>query len=170
MKLIPLTEMNRKAIPKFFAMVDDEDYDELIKYKWHAENKVNTSANTVYAVRTITIGKKDTKVRMHRQILNAPKGMLVDHGDGNGLNNQKYNIRICTHSQNSSNRVASRTSSSKYTGVHWDKSCNKWRTEIRKHGKRQFSKLFLDEKEAARCYNENAPRFHGEFAKINVID
>ena len=67
---------------------------------------------------------------MHRQILNAPKGMVVDHKDGNGLNNRKSNLRLCTPAQNVRNRRPALGSSSKYKGVSRDKSRRKWLARI----------------------------------------
>jgi hypothetical protein len=84
-KLIPLTQGK-------FAIVDAEDYERLSKYKWH----VDKGDSTYYAARGI-VGKN---FRMHREILNAPEGLVVDHRNHNGLDNRKKNLRLCTRSQN----------------------------------------------------------------------
>lgn len=88
-------------------MVDDEDYKELIKYKWHS--------NKGYADRReYPTGKC---IRMHRFLAKCPKGMCVDHIDGNIKNNSKSNLRICTISQNLMNRGKNKNNTSGYKGV-----------------------------------------------------
>lgn len=73
-------------------MVDDEDFEYLNQWKWTAHR----IGNDWYATR----GEKKKIIYMHREILRTPKGMLTDHIDMDGLNNQKKNLRICTHQQN----------------------------------------------------------------------
>jgi len=102
-RIIPLTR-------GLFAIVDADDYLWLSKYTWFAEG---TDKN-FYAVRKA--GGKS--IKMHRQIMNAPDHLVVDHIDHNGLNNRKENLRICTFAENCRNLRASRHKSSKYKGVH----------------------------------------------------
>jgi len=101
MKIIKLTKEK-------FTLLDDEDFDEINKFKWQA-------TKTGYATRN-TKGKT---IRIHRLVMNAPKGMMVDHIDHNTLNNQKSNLRICTHTQNQQNQKNRQhgRGSSKYKGV-----------------------------------------------------
>ncbi len=105
--LIPLTQGK-------FAIVDAEDYDWLIRYKWHACK----CKNTYYASR-VRGGKT---IKMHREIMRAPKGLVCDHINHNGLDNRKRNLRLCTNAQNCYNQRASATGTSKYKGVSWHKS------------------------------------------------
>lgn len=89
-KLIPLTKGQ-------FAIIDIEDYDQLMQCKWYVkDSKVDTS---LYAVRKPDFGI----VRMHRVIMDAPKGMEVDHINGNGLDNRRCNLRLCTRRENQIN-------------------------------------------------------------------
>jgi len=81
-KSIPLTQGK-------FAIVDVEDYDRLAKYKWHT----NQDGNNFYAYTFLSKGNKKKRVFMHRLLMNAPKGLFIDHIDGNGLNNRKCNLR-----------------------------------------------------------------------------
>ena len=89
-------------------------------------------------------------IQMHREILNPPPNMKVDHIDGNGLNNQKSNLRIVTNRQNQQNRHHKRTS--KYPGVSWAGNIGKWRTQIQLNGKRYYLGSFDLEVDAATVY------------------
>jgi len=102
-RLIPLTQGR-------FAIVDAEDYDLLSKYKWH----VCKNHTTEYAGRYSTSRKH---ILMHRVLLNAPPGRLVDHRDHNGLNNRKANLRLCTHQENIYNQRARLGTTSRFRGV-----------------------------------------------------
>src|ERR1700749_1260158 len=107
MKIITLTK-------DFSAIVDDADYEMLSSYKWHA----HYTRKLVYAHSTqyLKNGKFKTLV-MHRLIMNAQKGDLVDHRDRNTLNNQRNNLRICTYRQNNANRKSAQGKTSNYLGV-----------------------------------------------------
>src|SRR5689334_17780885 len=109
------------------ALVDDEDFDFLNKWKWHANS--NGRKNIFYAKRL----DSNKIVSMHRVILSItdPK-IIVDHKDGDGLNNQRSNLRIATPSQNNANRRP--MGSSKYLGVYYHKSSKKWKAQIGKNG------------------------------------
>lgn len=95
MKEISLTK-NQKAI------VDDVDYPEVSKYKWYAT--WNTPVKNYYAERDTYIDGKRIKIKMHRFIMNTPKGLCVDHINHNTLDNRRSNLRNVTYSQNSINR------------------------------------------------------------------
>ena len=84
-----------------FAQVDDDDYEELNQYKWNEAK----GYSTYYAIRC---GDNGVDISMQQQILNPNKGQKIDHKDGNGLNNQRFNIRICTHQQNQMNLASRR--------------------------------------------------------------
>jgi hypothetical protein len=104
---------------------------------------------------------------MHRQIMNAPEGLLVDHIDGNGLNNQKNNLRLCSSAQNARNRRPTSKPYSKYKGVSWHKRNKKWEVRIAKSGKSTYLGTFEDELEAALAYDRKAEELFGEFAYLN---
>jgi hypothetical protein len=110
------------------------------------------------------------KILMHRVITNAPEGVLVDHIDGNTLNNQRSNLRLCTNQQNGMNRKPRQNGSSRYKGVTWNPSNRCWVAQIKAAGNIQYLGSFKDERDAAREYNNAARQHFGEFARLNVIE
>lgn len=146
------------------ALVDDEDYEWLNQWKWYAHKK----RNTYYARRSCIINGLTYNLMMHRIILGlTDNNICCDHKDMNGLNNQRFNLRIATVSQNSANRRSLKGSSSKYLGVY--KFGNRWRAKIRCNKKQESIGCFKTEKEAGLAYNLRATELHGEFANLNVI-
>jgi hypothetical protein len=144
------------------ALVDDCDYERLSMLEWCALKH----PSTFYAVksgRTAT-GRKMTY--MHREILKPPHNMQCDHIDGNGLDNRRCNLRICTQAENLRNGRA-RAGSSRFKGVSWHKSGQKWLAQIKDDGKTIYLGLFPDETEAARAYDAAARELFGEFARPN---
>ncbi len=156
MKLIKLTQ-------GFFTKVDDEDFDELNKHKWC----VKDSSKRPYAVR----GKIYTVVRMHRELLKAPKGIEVDHVNGDGLDNQRHNLRFATRYQNSRNvgKQKGIQYKSVYKGVHWQEKRKRWRARINVNNKEIYLGQYSLELDAAKAYNEAAVKYFGEFARLNDI-
>lgn len=152
MRTIPLTQ-------GFFAIVNDEKYDELSQYKW-CGRKIN---NTCYAYRHE--GKKT--IFMHRQILNTPKGKLTDHKNRNGLDNRIENLRICNHSQNAMNSGLMDRNTSGYRGVYWAKDHDDWRARIFCNNVWIQLGHFDSKEDAARAYDKKAIELFGEFARLN---
>jgi hypothetical protein len=155
-KLIPLTQGK-------FAIVDADDYDRLAKRKWRCKQ----AGNTFYAYAFRRNANKLAMLLMHRQITDAPKGMFVDHRDGNGLNNRKSNLRLCTPAQNAHNRCPSFNRRSIYKGISWHKQIKKWAVRICKSGGRFHLGCFDDPTDAALAYDRKAEQLFGEFAYLN---
>jgi hypothetical protein len=128
------------------ALVDDEDFDLLNQVKWHADKY----PNTYYARRMVWIGEKRVCQRMHHLILEVPPHMEIDHIDGNGLNNQKLNLRVVTSRQNHQNIHTPKTSY--YPGVHWDSCQKRWISKIRYNGRQRFLLQTPVEEDAATAY------------------
>jgi hypothetical protein len=147
-----------------YAIVDPEDFETLKQFKWCAAKDYDT----YYAIRYARIGNKKTTVKMHRQIINAKENEIVDHDDQNGLNNQRYNLRIATAAENNANsKRGMNRGRSKYKGVWWDEKAGEWRAGIKCRGKRIHLGMFDDEIEAAKAYDQAARELHGNFAVLN---
>jgi hypothetical protein len=147
------------------ALVDDADFEWLRQWKWHALNP-HPGTETWYAYRA-THGKPRRFLLMHREILGTPNGLLTDHRDRNGLNNQRSNLRVANYTQNVCNRGMMRTNTSGFIGVFWSDSCKKWKASIENNGTQQHLGVFIDKEDAARAYDASALRLRGEFAVLN---
>lgn len=147
------------------ALVDDADYEWLNGYRWHCDPKG-------YAMRSQKTGRTPSGVesfRMHREIMNAPKDMQVDHINGDTLDNRRGNLRLATPEQNARNAGSRRGSRSKYKGVTWDRTMQMWRSKIREGEGDKYLGDYLTQAEAALAYNKAAKILHGEFAKLNIV-
>lgn len=166
-KLIALTGRFGRGL---MAIVDDIDYDDLIKYRWYGHK---SQRGNVYAINRNSIDGRKTTLRMHRVILKLPPAVFdrekreVDHIDGNTLNNKKENLRIVTHQQNCWNSKKIKDSISPYKGVCFDCRRSLWYSRIRFNGKNKFLGYFKTEKEAAHAYDKYAIEIFGENAKLN---
>lgn len=145
------------------VLIDDEDYEMVSQFKWRY-----LSGYAVYS-------DNSKVIRMHRLIMKCPVNMQIDHIDGNGLNNMRNNLRICTKTQNSRNtKKTHKNCSSKYKGVYFINGYNYWRAqlEICLNNKRKHisAGIYKTEIEAAVAYNEIAKKMFGEYAKLNVIE
>ena len=148
----------------YVAQVDDEDYEYLSQFKWFP----NKRKHTTYAIRSPRINGKKTTILMHREILKPEKGNVCDHKDGDGLNNQRNNLRSCTQSQNLMNQRPLINKTSKFKGVSWKKARSKWRAALGlPNDKKLDLGLFNSEIEAARAYDLQALKHYGEFAHLN---
>jgi hypothetical protein len=158
MKQIPLTQ-------GLFASVDDDDFEELSKFKWYASK----DRNSYYARRTeyLPDGKQKT-VWMHRQILSlADSNIHCDHIDGDGLNNQKFNLRPCLPGQNRLNARRRKDSGTGAKGVIRMRRSTKFYAQTGHEGKRISLGSFETLDEARNAYNEAAKKVHGEFARLD---
>lgn len=151
------------------AFIDDEDFELVDKFTWYCEAHGRTFRS--FAVKDKNIEGKRTrkKIFLHRFILKAEKGQIIDHIDGNALNNQRSNLRFCTHAQNIMNGPRRLGSSSKYLGVSWYKLNGKWKSQIQHNGKNFHIGTYDSEIEAALAYNVAASFAFREFARLNVV-
>lgn len=140
------------------AVVDDADFDWLNKSSWSAHKG---QRGEWYAVHGSSY--------MHRVIMGDPKNQLVDHKDGNGLNNVRDNLRICSTSQNSHNTRMASNNTSGYKGVSWNKGNKKFQAHIAVNGKKIYIGQFSTAVDAARAYDREAVKLHGEYANINGV-
>lgn len=147
------------------ALVDNEDYEWLNRWKWYARKH----RRTYYASRTGRVSdgvKNGVQIQMHREILNTPVGMDSDHKDRDGLNNQRFNLRVCTNQQNQMNRRIQINKLSNYKGVTADDFDN-WIARIQHKAKSYYLGYFNSEVAAARAYDKRALELYGEFASLN---
>lgn len=142
-------------------MVDDEDYEELSKYKWIYNNG--------YGARAARISDKNYYkgglVMMHRQIMGFPENKEIDHINGIKSDNRKENLRICTRAENARNSKKRINSASKYKGL--SKNGDSWQVFVWDGNKNIHIGIFKDEVEAAKAYDKAAREYYGEFAKLN---
>ena len=162
MKKIPLTQGK-------YALVDDEDFEELSKHKW----QYNKSLRTGYAQRSspwVDYDHPRHAIMMHREILGAQDGVEVDHINLNGLDNRRANLRTCPHNLNVCNSPKRRGAcSSRFKGVSWAKPMKAWRARIQFEKRAFFLGYFDREEEAALAYNLAAKECRGDFAYLNEI-
>ena len=147
-----------------FALVDPQDFYWLNDFDWVSKR----GCRSFYAVRFDNDLAGSTIVSMHRQIMNSPKGLIVDHRNCDGLDNRRSNLRIATRCQNRCNTKTSKAAcSSQYRGVAWYKQTKRWKASIQSQGKSIALGYFDSEIDAARAYDEAAKKYHGEFARLN---
>jgi len=157
-----------KTIPvgiHHFALVDDEDYDDLIQFSWNITDTSNS--RSPYAIRNLPTqhdGIHRTE-GMHQRIAGHER---VDHQNGNGLDNRRSNLRAATSSTNKANAPKYRGAyTSAFKGVTWYRRGKRWMAQIVVRGKHHHLGYFDDEVEAAKAYDKAALHFFGEFAYPN---
>jgi hypothetical protein len=146
MKTIPLTQGQ-------FAVVDDADYEALSQHKWCAEKK----GRTYYAVRGRKRNERQSgrgNIKMHMVIAGTPPGHDTDHVDGNGLNNQRRNLRVVSHAHNLHNTTRKQHGcTSRFRGISWSARERRWRAAVQVDGRRIELGYFKCEFEAAAAYD-----------------
>lgn len=155
---IPLTQGQ-------FAIVDPADYETLSTHKWRLCK--TKGKNVLYAERTIRRSNgRYSRLLMHRQLIQPPRGCVIDHVNGCGLDNRRANLRLATVAQNAWN-TANRGGGSGYKGVWLAKDKGLWRASIVCHGERKHLGYFREKHDAAKAYDRAAQEYHGEFAVLN---
>jgi len=148
-RLIPLAD-------GLYAYVDAADYEWLRRWNWHV-----TSGG--YPARSV----KGGQIFMHREIMQPPKGRVVDHQDGNKANNCRFNLRVCTRKENQGNMQKQHGACSRYKGVSYGKRHARCFAQCDFGGRHRWLGFFDDEAEAARAYDRAAVEECGEFARLN---
>ena len=143
-----------------FALVSPEDYARVTAFKWclnHAHGKD-------YAKRGYYFAGKQSTIKMHRFIMDAPPNSEVDHVNGNGLDNRRENLRICDHKQSSANQSTPKNNKTGFKGV-----CpvgTGWSANIAD----DYLGVYDTAETAAKAYDTRARAIYGEYAKCNFPD
>lgn len=147
------------------ALVDDADFERAAAFSWNARPSLSRGGQHRgwYAARSQSRDNRNTTIYLHRFLMDAPAGLTVDHIDGDGLNNLRENLRLCTLAQNNVNRPT--TAGSGYRGVQQRGS--KWRVMLEKNGRLYRFSGFLTAEAAARAYDAKAAELFGDFAVLN---
>jgi len=165
MKIIQLTRGK-------IALIDDDDFERVNQFKWFATVCKNKYIEHWYAVRSVydysQKPRKRIQVYMHRFILTPPSGILIDHENHNGLDNQRKNLRCCVYANNSQNKIKVK-GISMFKGVCWNKSSKKWQSQIGASKTTIYLGVFESEEKAALAYDEAAIKQFGPFAQTNKM-
>ena len=153
--------MKRVALTnsRLFAVVDDRDFDLVSQFNWYA----NKQPHTTYAMASF----RNEKIKMHSVLI--PSAKMIDHRDGDGLNNTRRNLRPCNQTQNNANGRKRLGTSSKFKGVSWHKPSHKWSASIKHHNKQYYLGTFESERSAALAYNLMSLKLNGDFARLNPV-
>jgi len=141
-----------------YAIVDSCDYEILSQYTW----SFSKGRHTDYAI--TWKGKK--YMRMHQMIMKPNRGLVVDHINGDGLDNRRDNLRVCTTAENSRNRNLKSTNKSGVTGVFWCKGVKKWTAQITVNYKAKHLGYFKEISDAIKSRKDAESIYFGEFAKV----
>ena len=155
MQFLPITHKGETI----FTLVDDADFERFRQFKWWL-----SAARYVHGRYTGTW--KDNYVYLHKLILKAPAGLVIDHKNGIKLDNRRSNLRICTQAQNCINSSVRSNSQSGYKGVA---RCGKntWSAQIAYDGKPVWLGTYPNIEGAARAYDKAALELYGDFARTN---
>jgi len=162
MKEIPLTQGR-------VAIVDDGDYDELVKHKWWFRD-VKSEFRHGYACRSKRMEGGRKTIHMHRQIMGLgwDTSIQVDHIDGNGLNNRRSNLRICNNSENHMNQRPLKNNTTGYSGVSFDRRSGRYVVYINVNRKRFRGRSFKTFEEAKAVRIGMEIEHFGEFRRVPV--
>lgn len=147
-------------VGSMIATIDDCDYALVSMFRWRL------IVHRKWGLQTYAMGRVwgQIDIQMHRLIMNAPRGVWVDHKDNNGLNNRRSNLRLCTPSQNVWNRGLLKNNTSGFKGVTRDRQSGKWMAQIVANKKHRRLGLFETPELAHEAYKKAALELHGEFA------
>lgn len=143
------------------AIVDEEDYERAVAFKWSANN----CNGRWYARRLVKSGKKRRVVYLHRFLVNAPAGLMVDHKNGNGLDCCRKNMRLATNGQNQSNARMPRNNTTGFLGV--GRVLRRWKAQISINGNKTYLGTYTTAEAAASAYDAKVREIRGEFGRTN---
>ena len=143
------------------ARIDEDNWDSLSSFSWSA---MKSRRGQYYAVRGVWENGKVIRKWLHREIMNCPAGMFVDHINGDSMDNRRENLRICTSKQNSQNQKRRINNTTGVKGVFFNKF-GSYVVTIRDNGKAKYLGSFKTLDEATTVRREAELRCYGEFAR-----
>lgn len=155
----------------YFATIDKADVEKVTRHRWCAQTRKRRdgSIKVVYAICSVSQPDGTYKsVYMHRLLVEDPKDFQVDHADADGLNNRRFNLRVCSTAENQHNMRRPATNTSGYKGI--SRAGAGWHAKIRIDGTRQYLGYYRTPEEAARAYDAAAKSLHKSFARLNFPD
>lgn len=156
---IPNVKASRRAI------VDDEDFERVNAYKWCSSTHSYPTSGTPHGYGN----KKPRHTLMHRLVMNAKSGQIVDHINEDRYDNRKCNLRFCNKSQNAVNkRKLLSTNTSGHQGVYWHKHKQKWAASIIVEGRKIYVASSKDKEKVCVAYREAHIKYFGEFSPYKV--
>lgn len=158
--------INSETHGEFKVKVDLDDVDKCKNYRWC----VNKYKSNKYDYGKYYIISSNHSLLLHRFIMNAEKGMVVDHIDGDTMNNRKYNLRVCLHKENSRNSKHRKNNSSGYKGVSWFKRTNKWMAHIMVDKKHKTLGYFDNIEDAVNARRIAEKKYFGEYMNEMIND
>lgn len=147
----------------FFSIIDLDDLSTIGKYKWRS--KYNKSNDTFTAVTSFRNNGKVETIIMHRLIMDAPKGMVVNHINHDTLDNRKSNLRLCNYCDSS---ATMKLTNKKTKGIYWRKNKGYFEVRLMRKGKIVYLGHRKTELEAGKLYNKGAKKYFGEYAELNT--
>lgn len=147
------------------VLFDEADREIVMPLKWHV--MASRPGGPLYASANVYVNDKRTKAKMHRLVVKAPQGAIVDHINGDGLDNRRANLRLVTASQNLMNSRKPRRGNQRFKGVSFNKQAGRWCAYIKQDGHKRYLGHFSSEEDAARAYDTAAAKQFGEFARLN---
>jgi hypothetical protein len=153
MKLLELTNGG-------VTLVDDDIYELVKQHNWRRDSAAN------HVVRTTGPKKNRRLIRLHRFVMKAQSGQIVDHVNGDVLDNRRENLRFADKSTNAMNRGKQINNKSGYKGVSWSHAMKKWHAQMMSGVKKVLSSYHSSKEEAHEAYKEAALIFHREYAKF----
>lgn len=155
------------VIHGFEVILDDEDFERVSAFSWRIVQSDLRKYGLVYFIHSWSEGHKIKNIILHRFVMGShPGDPIIDHANGNTLDNRKANLRPCTHSQNCWNCKKPKNNTSGYKGVVWDKSKGKWIAQIQVYKKRIKLGTFDIKEEAAKAYRIASLEYHGQFGRV----
>lgn len=142
------------------VLLDKQDYDKVKDYNW----RITKNKNKFY----VNVSQRGHR-SMHSMLMGLDDDLIIDHKDGNPLNNRRSNLRMATYTQNAYNTKIKPNNTTGYKGVFYVKSRNRYWAYIKADKKRYSGGFFKTAVDAAKKYNEMAVKYHGEFANLNLI-